>query len=468
MLRKHAQFFKSLFVISDLVVIGLAWLLSHVLRFYLAPLTAPLLGVPPFSTYVQVLLPLWVIWGFVSSKSRLYRPRRLEHFLREFLEIAKTLTLTVVILVAVIYLLRRFEFSRLAFFYFWVLGILGLMVSRYVARKTLKSYRKRGFNQRFALIVGAGELGQKVLEKIDLYPELGIRVIGFLSGRPEDINKRIRDISIVGTYADLERIQEQRKIDLFFIALPITEYAHLGNVLRSLHNHSSDIKVVPGAYEFINLRGGVDELDGLPFVSLQNSPLYGWNKASKRLFDLFLGGLLLIVLSPLLLIIALLVKISSKGPVLYRQERVGMDGRPFHIIKFRTMRVNAERETGPVWAEADDPRRTAIGSFLRRSSLDELPQLFNVMKGEMSLVGPRPERPNFVKEFRRKIPSYMLRHKIKAGMTGWAQVNGWRGNTSLEKRIEHDLFYIQHWSIGFDLKILLMTLWKGSFSKSAY
>jgi len=468
MLKKHAQFFRSLFIMSDLVVIGLAWVLSHMLRFYLAPLTPPLLGIPPFSTYVQILLPLWVIWGFVSKSSNLYRPRRLEHFLKEFLEIAKTLTLTAVILVAVIYLLRRFEFSRLAFLYFWVLAMLGLMVSRFVARRTLKNYRRRGFNQRFALIVGAGELGQKVLEKIDLYPELGIRVIGFLSGRPEDINKRIKDTSIVGTYSDLERIQNQQKIDVFFIALPITEYAHLGNVLRSLENHSSDIKVVPGAYEFINLRGGVDELDGLPFVSLQSSPLYGWNMASKRFFDLILGSLLLIVLSPLLITIALLVKISSKGPIFYRQERVGMDGHSFRIIKLRTMKVDAEQETGPVWAEADDPRRTAIGSFLRRSSLDELPQLFNVLKGEMSLVGPRPERPNFVKEFRRKIPSYMLRHKIKAGMTGWAQVNGWRGNTSIEKRIEHDLFYIQHWSIGFDLKILLMTLWKGSFSKSAY
>ena len=468
MLKKHAQFFKSLFIMSDLVVIGLAWLLSHVLRFHLAPLTPPLLGVPPFSIYVQFLLPLWVIWGFVSSKSNLYRPRRVEHFLKEFLDIAKTLTLTVVILVAVIYLLRRFEFSRLAFFYFWVLGMFGLMVSRFVARKTLKSYRRRGFNQRFALIVGAGELGQKVLEKIELFPELGIRVIGFLASLEKECEKKIKDIPVLGTYADLDRIVDQEKIDLFFIALPIDEYLHLGKLLKKLQNHSSDIKVVPGAYELINLRGGIDELDGLPFVSLQGSPLYGWNKASKRFFDLILGSFLAMILSPLLVIIGLLVKISSRGPILYRQRRVGMDGHSFRIIKFRTMRVDAEHETGPVWAKADDPRRTAIGSFLRKTSLDELPQLFNVLKGEMSLVGPRPERPNFVKEFRKRIPSYILRHKIKAGMTGWAQANGWRGNTSLEKRVEHDLFYIQHWSIGFDFKILCMTLWKMFFSKSAY
>ena len=255
---------------------------------------------------------------------------------------------------------------------------------------------------------------------------------------------------------------------MFFIALPITEYEYLGNVLRNLDNHSSDIKVVPGAYEFINMRGGVDELDGLPFVSLQSSPLYGWNKASKRLFDLILGSLLLIVLSPLLVIIALLVKLSSKGSFLYRQERVGMDGRPFRIIKFRTMRVNAERETGPVWAEADDPRRTAIGSFLEKEQPRRAPPTVQCAEGRNEPCRTPARKADFVEEFRRRIPSYMLRHKIKAGMTGWAQVNGWRGNTSLEKRIEHDLFYIQHWSIGFDLKILLMTLWKGSFSKSAY
>lgn len=212
----------------------------------------------------------------------------------------------------------------------------------------------------------------------------------------------------------------------------------------------------------------MDELDGLPIVSLQSSPLYGWNSVFKRAFDLGFGSLILVMVSPLMALIALLIKLTSKGPVLYRQERVGMDGHTFEMLKFRTMKEDAESETGPVWAKENDSRRTSIGRFLRKTSLDELPQLFNVLKGEMSLVGPRPERPVFVEKFRNSIPSYALRHKIKAGMTGWAQVNGWRGNTSLEKRIEHDLYYIQNWSIGFDLRILFMTLWRGFFSKSAY
>jgi Undecaprenyl-phosphate glucose phosphotransferase len=212
----------------------------------------------------------------------------------------------------------------------------------------------------------------------------------------------------------------------------------------------------------------MDELDGLPIVSLQGAPLYGWDRVFKRIFDLVIGSFILILMAPVMFLIGLLIKLTSEGPIFYRQERVGMNGRPFHILKFRTMRADAEKETGPIWARESDPRRTKVGAFLRKYSLDELPQFFNVLKGEMSLVGPRPERPNFVEEFREKIPSYMLRHKIKTGMTGWAQVNGFRGNTSLEKRIEHDLYYIQHWSVGFDLRILFMTLWKGFFSRSAY
>jgi exopolysaccharide biosynthesis polyprenyl glycosylphosphotransferase len=229
-----------------------------------------------------------------------------------------------------------------------------------------------------------------------------------------------------------------------------------------------EIKVIPASWEFLGLRGGLDELDGLPIVSLQGSPLFGWDRVSKRTFDLILGGLVSIIASPLMFIIGLFARLTSKGPVFYKQERVGMDGQTFEMLKFRTMRADAEKETGPVWAAEGDSRRTKLGVFLRKTSLDELPQLFNVLKGEMSLVGPRPERPNFVEEFRNQVPQYMLRHKIKAGMTGWAQINGWRGNTSLEKRIEHDLYYIQNWSIGFDLKILFMTIWKGFFSKSAY
>jgi len=468
MLKKHAQFFKSLFFISDLLTLSVAWILAYVVRYYTDLIRPPILGTPPFLIYIQFMFPLLVIWSLFSKKINLYRPRRIDHFLKELFDVAKCLTLTLTILIVVIYLFKRFEFSRLAFFYFWVMSILGLISVRFFARKTLRILRKRGYNQRFALIAGTGALGQKVLEKIELFPELGIQVIGFLTQKGGEIGKKIKNIPILGTYEDLDKILNEKEVDIFFIAISINEYGRFESLIKKVDGHLSEIKVVPESYDFLNLRGGMDELGDLPLVSLQGSPLYGWDSVFKKIFDLILGTLILVIVSPVMVIISLLIKLTSEGPILYRQERVGMDGRTFQMFKFRTMKVDAEKETGPVWAKENDPRRTGIGAFLRKTSLDELPQLFNVLKGEMSLVGPRPERPYFVEEFRNRIPSYMLRHKIKAGMTGWAQVNGLRGNTSLEKRIEHDLYYFQNWSIGFDLRILFMTLWRGSFSKSAH
>jgi len=468
MLKKHANFFKSLFFISDLLVLSLAWILSYFLRFYTDLIKPPTLGVPPFLTYIEFLLPLWLIWGLVSSQIHLYRPRRIYRFYKEFFDVVRCLTITFIILIAVIYLSKSFEFSRLAFFYFWVLGIFGLLSVRFFTRKTLWILRKRGYNQRFALIAGTGELAQKVLRRIEIYPELGIQVIGFLTRKVEEVGKEIKNIPILGIYDDLDTILEKNKIDIFFIAISVKEYDYFESLIKKVEGHLSEIKVIPASYEFLSLRGGMDELGDLPIVNLQSSPLYGWDKVFKRIFDLILGTLILVVVSPVMLVISILIKLTPEGPILYRQERVGMDGYSFQMIKFRTMHADAEEQTGPIWAKENDSRRTKVGAFLRRTSLDELPQLFNVIKGEMSLVGPRPERPNFVEEFRNRIPSYMLRHKIKAGITGWAQVNGWRGNTSLEKRIEHDLYYIENWSIGFDLRILMMTLWRGLFSKSAY
>ncbi len=468
MLKKHAQFFKSLFFMLDLLVLSLAWFFSYFVRFTTTLIRPPVLGTPDFWLYVQFLPLLLIIWSLLSRRIRLYRPRRIDHLAREFFEVATCLTLTLVILIAVIYFFRRFEFSRLAFVYFWIIGTLGLFLVRIATRKTLKMLRRRGYNQRHALVAGTGGLARGLLEKVNHYPELGIHVIGLLASAPEDVGKTVEGIPVIGSYGDLGSILKENAIDILFIALPSDEYSQFKNLIEKAQGFIPDIKVVPASYEFLQLRGGMDDLDGLPIVSLQSSPLYGWNSVLKRLFDLVFGSIVLILVSPLMVVIAILIKLTSKGPVLYRQERIGMDGRSFQMLKFRTMKVEAEKETGPIWVRENDPRRTKIGALLRKTSLDELPQLLNVLKGEMSLVGPRPERPNFVEEFRSRIPSYMLRHKIKTGMTGWAQINGWRGNTSIEKRIEHDLYYIQNWSLGFDLKILFMTLWKGFFSKSAY
>ena len=252
-----------------------------------------------------------------------------------------------------------------------------------------------------------------------------------------------------------------------FVALPLEQASKLREVQQWLGDEPVDVYFVPDLGELAKLHGNLDEFDGMQIISLQGSPFYGWNSLLKRVMDVTLGGLALAIFSPVMVLIAFWIRLSSSGPILYRQERMGLDGERFEMLKFRTMIEGAEHLTGPIWAADDDPRVTALGRWLRWMSLDELPHLINVLRGEMSLVGPRPERPPLIEEFRKSIPKYMLRHKVKAGMTGWAQVNGWRGNTSLQRRIEHDLEYIENWSPWRDVKILALTLLIGLRNKRA-
>jgi Undecaprenyl-phosphate glucose phosphotransferase len=258
-------------------------------------------------------------------------------------------------------------------------------------------------------------------------------------------------------------------VDQLYIALPLEDHAKLLKLIKSVSNECMDIKVVPDLVQYATIKAALEDLDGIPIISLTEVPLRGWNSMVKRVMDVVLASLVLILASPLFAVIAVLIRWrGGKGPILLRQERMTLDGKTFPLYKFRTMVEEAERDTGPVWATAEDPRRTPVGIWLRRRNLDEFPQLLNVVLGHMSLVGPRPERPPFVKQFKEKIPQYMIRHRVKSGITGWAQVNGWRGNTSLEKRIEYDLYYIENWSLLLDVKILILTLLRGFGQKHAY
>jgi len=334
-------------------------------------------------------------------------------------------------------------------------------------RESLRFVRRRGHNLRFGVLVGWGEVAAEVVRRLGAHPELGIRMRGcFLD--PAVGVAAPGDLPVLGAPEALPQFLREEGADHVFVALPLEASTRLPEILKGLDDTVVDVRVVPDFSRFMNLKSGIEEFEGLPFICLQGSPVYGWDRVVKRSLDVFVSGGLLVVLSPLLALIAVLIKTTSGGPILYRQERMGLDGRTFSMLKFRSMRVGAEEESGPVWAQVGDARRTVIGAVLRASSLDELPQLWNVFMGAMSLVGPRPERPVFIQEFRQRVPRYMLRHTVKAGMTGWAQVNGWRGDTSIEKRIECDLYYIEHWSLGFDLKILWLTLWKGLVSRNAY
>ena len=308
------------------------------------------------------------------------------------------------------------------------------------------------------LIAGAGDLGRMVADRIIEHRELGYQIVGFVDDRAGGDHLGYRGLPLLGALTEAADVVLREKVDHLYVALPLEEHMKLLDLVESTSREGVDIKVVPDLLQFIALRARLEDLDGVPVINLNDIPLQGINASIKRALDLAVSACALSLMMVPCLIIAWLIKRGSPGPVFYHQERMGLDGKQFTVYKFRTMPLDAEERTGPVWADEEDVRATPIGSWLRRHDLDEWPQFWNVFKGEMSIVGPRPERPFFVEQFKHRIPQYMLRHKVKAGITGWAQVNGWRGNTSLEKRIEYDLYYIENWSVSLDLKIMWMTL----------
>jgi Undecaprenyl-phosphate glucose phosphotransferase len=463
-LKAHSRVFEHLTLATDVVLIALCWLTAYALRFYVVgpPLVTP--DIPPFREYLLQLAPIVVVWGVAFHWFDLYRPRRLGSYVSEWTDVAKASTLGVLVLIAIMqFVFKEIEYSRVVILYFWALSIVSVSLWRATFREGLRLARRHGVNLRRAVVVGGGGAAAELLTGLRRRPDVGVHVLGLVGDKQAEAGA-----AWLGRFEDLRAILDREQVDLVLIALPHTEYGRLAAVLSDIGDDPVAIHLVPDVYGLVSMRGGIEEFEGVPIIHLRESPLYGWNRVLKRGMDLVVGGVAIVVLAPVLLIIAAAVKLTSSGPILLRQERMGLDGRAFSMLKFRTMRVDAEVESGPVWARPDDDRRTRIGGTLRRFSLDELPQLLNVLRGEMSLVGPRPERPVFVETFRHRIPGYMLRHKVKAGMTGWAQINGWRGNTSLEKRIEYDLYYIERWSLGFDLAILVKTIWRGIFSKNAY
>jgi len=462
MLKAHSRLLEHLALAGDLCLIAACWVSAYAIRFHLMRVT----DVPPFRDYALQLLPILVVWGFAFHAFDLYRPSRLGSHLSEWFRVAIASTLGVLVLVAIMtFAFRGYEYSRLVITFFLVQSIVVVSLARAAFREVLRFARRRGYNQRYAIVVGGGEPAAEVLRVLRRRVDVGIRVLGLLSDKAEAPGI---DAPRLGGLEEIRAVLDRQQVDIVFIALPHSEYPRLTAVLNEIGDDPVTIHFVPDVFGLASLRGGVEEFESIPFIHLRESPLYGWNRVAKRVLDLVVGGGALVLAAPAMLAIATALKLVSSGPVLYRQERMGLDGQRFQMLKFRTMRVDAERETGPVWARPDDSRRTRLGTFLRRWSLDELPQLWNVLRGEMSLVGPRPERPSFVEEFRRRVPGYMLRHKMKAGITGWAQINGWRGQTSIEKRIEYDLYYIERWSLGFDLKILLLTFWSGFRNRNAY
>jgi exopolysaccharide biosynthesis polyprenyl glycosylphosphotransferase len=455
MLRRHSEIFRTVLLLGDVLLVAASWLGAYALRFH-AGLPAPR-GVPPLEPYLVALGLLLPVWAWAFRSRGLYAPRRIDSTLSELGSVLAGATTVVVLLVVATFFARSYFFSRGVILLFWMLSIASVSSFRVVAREILSVLHRHGRNLGSVLVVGAGTLAEQVIDRVNEHPEAGLRVVGVL-GNDARV-PRVGGVPVLGRYEQVRKVLALCGASQVVLALPREDHAQLETLLDELDDELVDLRLVPDLLQVVTLRSSVEDFDGLPVISLRDSPLVGWAAIQKRVFDIVASALGLLLVSPFLAALALAVRFTCGAPVLYVQERMGLDGRVFRMVKFRTMVTDAE-SSGPVWAHTSDPRATRIGGFLRRTGLDELPQLWNVLRGDMSLVGPRPERPVFIEQFRREVPGYMLRHKVKAGMTGWAQVHRWRGDTSLHERVEHDLYYIRNWSLGLDVRILLMTLWR--------
>jgi len=465
-LYRYSEVFRSLLMAADLLLVASAWLLAYAIRFHTG-LPVPR-GVPEPRPYLEALVAILPLWFVLLRSHGLYEPRRSSSLLSEAGDLLRATAVGVTLLVAISFFTRSYYYSRGVVLVFSVLSPAMVLALRATLRFGLRDLRRRGYNLRYVLVVGAGPLAAEAIERIHAHPAAGLRVRGVLAARPLPTLRAVAGVEVVGAYADLKRLLREARVDQVMIAIPREEGDALEKVLADLDDEVVSVKLVPDLLDVLSLRRSVEDLDGLPVINLRETPLVGWAAVQKRAFDVVVAGAALVLVSPILALVASAVALTSGLPVLYRQERMGLDGHVFRMLKFRTMPTDAERESGPVFTRRDDPRRTRLGAWLRRFSVDELPQLWNVLRGDMSLVGPRPERPFFIEEFRHEIPGYMLRHKVRSGLTGWAQVHGWRGDTCLHQRVEHDIYYIQNWSLGLDVRILLMTFWRGILHRNAY
>ena len=469
MIQHRSRTTAAAYLVGDLLALGLAFLVAWVLRFRLE--VVPLIkDAPPFSEYLLLLPVILLSWPVVFYFHGLYQLRRSRTRFDEALTILLAVSLASILLLAFTAAYRPtvapdsvdfFSYSRIFLALFFVSSILTVTASRMLIRQIIRSRRRSGQGIQRLLIIGAGALGKEVTQKILAHGEFGFEVVGFLDDDPGKAGKSFYDVPVLGGLKKVDELLAEERIDQVFIALPLEAHRKMLRLVERFARECVEVKLVPDILQYATLNAALEDLDGTPVINLSQVPLQGWYSLAKRAMDVAMSAAALLFLLPFLPIVAALIWIEDRGPIFYSQERMGLDGQSFMIHKLRSMRVNAEESSGPVWAVKDDPRRTRLGSFLRRTSLDELPQLWNVLMGDMSIVGPRPERPSFVHEFKHKIPQYMVRHRMKAGITGWAQVHGWRGNTSIKKRIQYDLYYIQNWSLLLDVKILWMTVRSG-------
>jgi putative colanic acid biosysnthesis UDP-glucose lipid carrier transferase len=460
MLKDNAPLFEWLVRLFDPLLVILAGVLSH--RLYLDVWDIP-------ERYALALLGMAMVCFALFPFLKLYAPQRGVTLFEEVRRLVNAWLLMAGAWFAFLFLSKSGpEFSRLWSVYWILLGFAAHLGFRGGIRVVLRALRRRGYNQRYIAIIGAGSLGQEIVGRLAQTPWSGLVVRGFYDDNPLLRATSIKDLPVLGPVDQIVDDLDHAQIDQVWIALPLRSEARIRELLLGLRRHSVQVRFVPDIFNFTLLHHSMSEIAGLPVINLTESPLEGINVFIKGTEDFVLAALIVLLASPVLLLLAVGVKLSSPGPVLYRQERVTWNGERFPMLKFRTMPVGTESDSGPVWADPTHNRATPFGTFLRRYSLDELPQFINVLRGEMSIVGPRPERPEFVQRFKHEIPGYMQKHLVKAGITGWAQVNDLRGSTDLHERIQYDLYYIENWSLWFDLRIVALTVVHIFRTRNAY
>ncbi|MBS7526600.1 undecaprenyl-phosphate glucose phosphotransferase [Fusibacter paucivorans] len=466
MIKNNQKYLNALQYILDIFSVVIALILAYFLRFnvLLQDDSVQHLSFYNYIEYLVVLVPVYLASFLLHG---LYKPQRRDRFYREIIGITRSIIISTVSVLALLFINKEIHYSRSVLLIFTIF-VFGLMViQRGAIRYSLRWLRKKGYNQKHIIIVGTGELGLNFTEKIKANPQLGYTIVGYL----DDIDNAPEHLGypLLGKVDQLSEILTAFQIDELIIALPIEAYNKVARLINTCEYNGVKAQIIPAYQSILPAKPYFDNLEEIPLINIRHIPLdEPLNALVKRTFDVVVSLLVIAIFSPLFIAIAIGVKLSSPGPVIFKQERIGINRKAFQMYKFRSMRVQSDEEEKDKWTTKNDPRKTLFGNFIRKTSLDELPQFINVLKGEMSIIGPRPERPFFVEQFKDKIPKYMVKHHVRPGLTGWAQVNGWRGDTSIEKRIEHDIYYIENWTFGMDISIFLRTFWCGFINRNAY
>ena len=467
MIKDNQKLLNRLHVVIDALVIIFSYTAAWYLRFKsgIFELDPWFLSLQEYMKALLIIVPGYLILYYAFQ---LYTPKRVQGRRYEAWHIIQANTIGLMAYILILYLTKLSDFSRTMFFVFFCVNVFSEVTVRNIIREGLRNMRKKGYNQKHILLIGYSRAAEQYIDRILSNPEWGYIVRGILAdNKPR--GTEYRGIKVLGRVENLTIILPQNKLDEIAITLGLAEYHKLEHIVSMCEKSGVYTKFIPDYNNIIPTKPYTEDLLGLPVINIRHVPLSNaLNAFSKRCVDLFGAIVALILFSPVMAVVSVIIKATSPGPLIFRQERIGLQNKPFPMYKFRSMVVQDAASEKAKWTVQNDPRVTPIGKFIRKTSIDELPQLFNVLKGDMSLVGPRPERPQFVEKFREEIPRYMVKHQVRPGLTGWAQVNGYRGDTSIRKRIEHDLYYIENWTLGFDFKILFLTFFKGFVNKNAY